>query len=208
MPRRGAVVSIAGIGKREPGSVRDAVPAHVDQLYRFALRLTRNADRARDIVHESVLRALKHESVVLDPQAWLFQIVYRTLISQCRKDERRGTSDEDAWCDEAELESLADPLPTRNLLRREPAPSRHVRFHLHFTPTSCSWLNLVERWFRNLTQQRLRRGSFHNVKELIGAIQDYSRGHNQNPRVFVWSASVERILTKIAKCKEALDALH
>ena len=55
---------------------------------------------------------------------------------------------------------------------------------------------------------RLRRGSFHNVKELIQAIQDYISGHNQNPRVFVWSASVERILTKVAKCKEALDALH
>lgn len=85
---------------------------------------------------------------------------------------------------------------------------RHPRFHLHFTPTSCSWLNLVERWFRNLTQQRLRRDSFHNVKELIQTIDDYIRGHNQNPRIFVWSAPVERILTKVAKCKEALDALH
>jgi len=90
----------------------------------------------------------------------------------------------------------------RNWLRRNP------RFHLHFTPTSSSWLNLVERWFRNLTEQRLRRGSFHHVKELIGAIRDYIGNHNQNPRVFVWSASVERILTKVAKCKEALDALH
>jgi transposase len=86
--------------------------------------------------------------------------------------------------------------------------TRHPRFHLHFIPTSCSWLNLVERWFGNLTQQRLRRSSFHNVKELIRAIQDYIHGHNQNPRVFVWSASVERILTKVTKCKEALDALH
>jgi transposase len=86
--------------------------------------------------------------------------------------------------------------------------SRHPRFHLHFTPTSCSWLNLVERWFRNLTQQRLRRGVFHNVQELTAAIQSYISGHNQNPRIFVWSASVERILTKVAKCKEALDALH
>ena len=85
---------------------------------------------------------------------------------------------------------------------------RHPRLHLHFTPTSCSWLNLVERWFGNLTQQRLRRGSFRNVKELIRVIQDYITGHNQNPRVFVWSAPVERILAKVAKCKEALDALH
>jgi len=67
---------------------------------------------------------------------------------------------------------------------------------------------LVERWFRNLTQQRLRRGSFHHVKELIQAIDDYIENHNQNPQVFVWSASVERILTKVAICKEALDALH
>jgi DNA-directed RNA polymerase specialized sigma24 family protein len=66
MPRRGAVVSITAIGKREPGSVRDAVSAHVDQLYRFALRLTRNAEGARDIVHESVLRALRHESTLGD----------------------------------------------------------------------------------------------------------------------------------------------
>ncbi len=111
MPRRGAVVSIAGIGKRKPGSVRDAVPAHVDELYRFALRLTHNADRARDVVHESVLRALEHESVVRDPRAWLFQIVYRTFISHRRKDERRGTTDENSWRDQAELESGVDPLP-------------------------------------------------------------------------------------------------
>jgi len=85
---------------------------------------------------------------------------------------------------------------------------RNPRFQLHFTPTSSSWLNLVERWFRDLTQQRLRRGSFHHVTELIRAISDYIDNNNQNPRVLVWSASVEQILTKIAKCKEALDALH
>jgi RNA polymerase sigma-70 factor (ECF subfamily) len=106
MPRRGAVVSIAGIEKREPGSLRDAVPAHLDQLYRFALRLARNAEGARDIVHESVLRALRHETTVRDPRAWLFQIVYRTFISHCRTDE-----DEISWRDEVELESGVDPLP-------------------------------------------------------------------------------------------------
>jgi transposase len=85
---------------------------------------------------------------------------------------------------------------------------RHPRFHLHFIPTSSSWLNLIERWFRDLTEQRLRRGSFRNVRELIAAIHAYLDHHNQNPRVFVWTASVERILTKVAKCKEALDTLH
>jgi transposase len=85
---------------------------------------------------------------------------------------------------------------------------RHPRIQLHFTPTSSSWLNLVERWFRDLTELRLRRGSFRHVKELVHVIRDYIAHHNQNPRVFVWSAPVERILAKVAKCKEALDALH
>lgn len=85
---------------------------------------------------------------------------------------------------------------------------RHPRFHLHFTPTSSSWLNLVERWFRDLTEKRIRRGSFENVAELIATIDDYMAQSNQKPHVFVWTASAERILAKIAKCKEALDALH
>jgi transposase len=85
---------------------------------------------------------------------------------------------------------------------------RHPRFHLHFTPTSSSWLNLIERWFRELSQKRLRRGSFSSLPALIAAIEEYLSNHNQNPRVFLWSASVDRILSKIPKCKEALDALH
>jgi transposase len=84
---------------------------------------------------------------------------------------------------------------------------RHPRFQRHFIPTSSSWVNLVERWFRDLTDKRIRRGSFTSVPELIAAIRDYLDQHNQNPRVFVWTASAERILTKVAKCKEALDAL-
>lgn len=85
---------------------------------------------------------------------------------------------------------------------------RNPRFHLHFIPTSSSWLNLIERWFRDLTEKRIRRGSFKSVPDLIRAIHEYLDNHNQNPKVFVWSAPVERILEKIAKCKEALDALH
>lgn len=85
---------------------------------------------------------------------------------------------------------------------------RHPRFHLHFIPTSSSWLNMVERWFRELTDKRIRRGSFHNVHELVVAIREYIDTHNQKPRVFTWTASVESIWAKVAKCKEALDALH
>jgi transposase len=85
---------------------------------------------------------------------------------------------------------------------------RHARFHLHFIPTSSSWLNMVERWFRDLTDKRLRRGSFRTVRELIAAIQEYVAHHNQNPRVFSWTASVEGILAKVAKSKETLGTLH
>jgi len=86
--------------------------------------------------------------------------------------------------------------------------SRHKRFHLHFIPTSSSWLNLIERWFREITDKRIRRGSFKNLPQLIHAITQYIDAHNQNPKPFVWSAPVERILAKIAKCKEALGTLH
>jgi transposase len=85
---------------------------------------------------------------------------------------------------------------------------RHPRFHLHFIPTSSSWLNMVERWFRELTNKRIRRGVFRSVPELVAAIQGYVNHHNQNPKVFVWTASVERIMAKVAKCKEVLGTLH
>jgi len=85
---------------------------------------------------------------------------------------------------------------------------RHKRIHLHFIPTSSSWLNLVERWFREITDKRIRRGTFTNVPKLIHAIMTYIEAHNQNPTPFVWSAPVERILAKIAKCKEAFGTLR
>jgi transposase len=85
---------------------------------------------------------------------------------------------------------------------------RHPRVHMHFTPTSASWLNLVERFFGELTQKRLRRGVFRNVKELETAIDEYLARRNENPRPFVWTASVQTILDKIGRAKEALEALH
>jgi len=85
---------------------------------------------------------------------------------------------------------------------------RHPRFHLHFIPTSSSWLNLVERWFRDITEKRLRRGTFENVRALVRSITDYIDNHNQNPKAFVWTASVETIMRKIAINKEALESPH
>jgi len=86
--------------------------------------------------------------------------------------------------------------------------ARHRRFHLHFTPTSSSWLNLVERWFRELSDKRIRRGTFHSVKDLIAAITDFLEMHNDNPKPFVWTASVEAILAKVARCKAVLETAH
>ncbi len=83
--------------------------------------------------------------------------------------------------------------------------AKHPRFHLHFTPTSSSWLNLIERWFRNLTERRLRRGVFRSVAELEQAIQEYADHHNQDPRGFRWTKSADQILAKIARARNALD---
>jgi transposase len=76
--------------------------------------------------------------------------------------------------------------------------AKHPRFHLHFTPTSSSWLNLVERWFRELTDKALRRGVFRSVPELVSAIQEYLNAHNNDPRPFTWTASAEDILARFA----------
>jgi len=109
---------------------------------------------------------------------------------------------------ELDLHIIVDNYATHKHPRVKSWLRRHPRFHLHFIPTSSSWLNMVERWFRDITDNRIRRGSFRNVPELIAAIKEYLDNHNQNPRIFTWTASVERILAKVAKCKEALGTLH
>jgi hypothetical protein len=75
-------------------------------------------------------------------------------------------------------------------------------------PTSSSWLNLVERWFRNLTDKRIRRGVFNSVAELIAAIEAYIEHHNQNPKPFVWTAKVEDLVAKYRLAKAVLDKVQ
>ena len=86
--------------------------------------------------------------------------------------------------------------------------ARHPRYTLHFTPTSASWLNLVERWFAEITRRRIRRGTFKSVAELVTAILDYIRIHNQDAKPYVWSATAKAIIAKVRKCKEVLEAQH
>jgi len=81
---------------------------------------------------------------------------------------------------------------------------RHPRFHFHFTPTSSSWLNMVERFFRDLTQNRLRRGVFRDIPELVEAIEGYIDKHNDNPKPFIWTAKASDILAKVKRARQAL----
>ena len=82
---------------------------------------------------------------------------------------------------------------------------RHPRFQLHFTPTSSSWLNQVERWFRDLTDKNLRRGVFTSVPNLIASIQDYLDANNHDPRPYTWTATAESILAKIHRARTTLN---
>lgn len=86
--------------------------------------------------------------------------------------------------------------------------SKHKRFHLHFIPTSSSWLNLIERWFGEITRKRIRRGVFHSVPDLIAAIEEYIRLNNQDPKPFVWTKKVDEIIQKISRCKAIMETLH
>ena len=84
---------------------------------------------------------------------------------------------------------------------------RHPRFVCHFVPTSSSWLNLVERWFGELTSKRIRRGSFHSVAELKAAIDEFLAVWNENPKPFVWTATVDSIVEKLSRCKQTLEQI-
>lgn len=84
---------------------------------------------------------------------------------------------------------------------------RHPRFIPHFIPTSSSWLNLVERWFGELTGKRIRRGVFVSVDDLKAAIDEFLRTWNANPRPFIWTATVESIAEKLSRCKQTLEKI-
>jgi transposase len=81
---------------------------------------------------------------------------------------------------------------------------KRKRFHLHFTPTSSSWLNLVERWFKELTDKRLRRGSFDSLANLIDAIELWVEHWNDNPKPFIWHKTADEIITKVERGRAAL----
>ena len=104
-----------------------------------------------------------------------------------------------------ELHLIVDNYATHKHPKVKRWLKRNPRFHVHFIPTSSSWLNLIERWFREITDKRIRRGVFHSVPDLIKAIMDYIQDHNKNPKTFIWTAKVDAILQKISRAKKTLD---
>ena len=100
-----------------------------------------------------------------------------------------------------ELHRIVDNCGTHKHPKVRRWLAKHPRFHLHFTPTSSSWLNLVERWFRVLTSKRLQRGVFKSVSALVAAIEENIQAHNDDPKPFVWIKSADAILETVGRCK-------
>jgi hypothetical protein len=107
-----------------------------------------------------------------------------------------------------DLHLIADNYATHKHPAVKAWLAKHPRFHMHFTPTSASWLNQVERFFGFITGDRIRCGVFKSVAELEGAIQDYLDHHNADPKPFVWTKSATDILEKVAKGRQALESQH
>lgn len=104
-----------------------------------------------------------------------------------------------------DIHLIADNYATHKHAKVQKWLAARPHFHMHFTPTSSSWLNIVERFFRDLTTNRLRRGSFTSVAEVELAIHDYIDAHNENPKPFIWTAHAEAIIEKVGRARVALD---
>jgi transposase len=107
-----------------------------------------------------------------------------------------------------DLHLIADNYATHKHPKVKSWLKKHSRFHMHFTPTSASWLNMVERFFRDITTRRLRRGVFHSLEDLVQAIEAYIANYNENPTPFVWTAKAADILAKVSKARRKLDMLQ
>jgi len=104
-----------------------------------------------------------------------------------------------------DLHLIADNYCTHKHPKVKNWTKRHPRFHMHFIPTSSSWLNLVERWFREITDKRIRRGVFRSVPELTDAIMAYIAAHNEDPKSFEWTAKAEDIIEKVRRARDVLN---
>ena len=110
---------------------------------------------------------------------------------------------------ELEVHLVLDNYTTHRTVMIHKWLLRHPRFHLHFTPTSASWLNQVERWFAEITNKRIRRGSYRSTRELVQAIEDYLTVYNDHPKPFIWTKSADDILESLKHyCERITDTGH
>jgi len=142
-----------------------------------------------------------------------------TVISQCQKRHRHTEwlkflrqIDRETPKDK-DLHLICDNYATHKHATVKAWLKKHPRFHVHFTPTSASWMNMVERFFRDLTSNQLRRGVFTSVPQLIGVIEAYVESHNKSPKPFIWTAQANDILQKVIRANKRLStkqngALH
>jgi len=107
-----------------------------------------------------------------------------------------------------EVHIICDNYATHKHSKVKAWETRNKRFKFHFTPTSASWLNMVERFFRDITENQLRRGVFKSAKELTESIDSYIQRHNEDPKPFIWTATANDILEKVKRGREKLDKLH
>jgi transposase len=104
-----------------------------------------------------------------------------------------------------ELHLVVDNYATHKHPEVQAWLAKHPRFHMHFTPTSSSWLNMVERFFRDITDKQIRRGVFKSVPDLEVAINEYIAAHNTHPKAFIWTAKASDILAKVTRARAALN---
>ena len=136
-----------------------------------------------------------------------------TIISQCQPRHRHQEwlrflkLIESQIPADKDVHLICDNYATHKHPKVQAWAKRRLRFHFHFTPTSASWLNMVERFFRDLSEKALKRGSFYNVADLEGAIIEYINQHNEHPKPFIWTASSNDILAKVKRARKALNKL-
>ena len=109
---------------------------------------------------------------------------------------------------EKEIHIICDNYATHKHPKVQAWMKRNRRFHAHFTPTSASWLNMVERFFRDISQRRIRNGVFRSVDELVQAVTEYVAQHNRDPKPFIWTATASDILEKVKRARKKLDTLR
>jgi transposase len=107
-----------------------------------------------------------------------------------------------------EVHIICDNYATHKHAKVKAWQRRNPRFHIHFTPTSASWLNMVERFFRDITDKAIRRGVFHNVPDLITTIENYIETHNSDPKPFIWTATAADILEKVKRGRRKLNKIQ